>query len=85
MSSSAGTPLSTANTATATKKTTSKPKEFTYKGQRLEIRNVYSDSLVQEMAKIREVVVRYKYIALETEFPGVVVRPVGAYVGSKDT
>lgn len=84
MSSSAGTTLSTANTATATKKATSKPKEFTYKGQRLEIRNVYSDSLVQEMAKIREVVVRYKYIALETEFPGVVVRPLGAYVGSKE-
>ena len=50
----------------------------------MEIRNVYSDSLVQEMAKIREVVVRYKYIALETEFPGVVVRPVGAYVASKE-
>ena len=58
--------------------------QFTYKGQCLEIRNVYSDSLVQEMAKIREVVVRYKYIALDTHFPGVVVRPISAYVTSKE-
>lgn len=61
-----------------------KESHFTYKGQRLEIRNVYQDSLEQEMARIREVVVHYKYIALDTEFPGVVVRPIGAYLGSKE-
>jgi CCR4-NOT transcription complex subunit 7/8 len=58
--------------------------KFTYKGQRLEIRNVYSDTLIWEMAKIREVITTHKYIAMDTEFPGVVVRPLDAYLGTKE-
>ena len=58
--------------------------KFTYKGQRLEIRNVYSDTLIWEMAKIREVITTHKYIAMDTEFPGVVVRPLDAFLGTKE-
>ena len=57
---------------------------FTYKGQRLEIRDVYADTLDWEMAKIREVITTHKYVAMDTEFPGVVVRPVGAFLGTKE-
>jgi CCR4-NOT transcription complex subunit 7/8 len=57
---------------------------FTYKGQRLEIRNVYADTLDWEMAKIREVITTHKYVAMDTEFPGVVVRPVDAFLGTKE-
>ena len=57
---------------------------FTYKGQRLEIRNVYSDTLIWEMAKIREVITTHKYIAMDTEFPGIVVRPLDAYQGTRE-
>jgi CCR4-NOT transcription complex subunit 7/8 len=58
--------------------------KFTYKGQRLEIRNVYSDTLIWEMAKIREVITTHKYIAMDTEFPGIVVRPLDAYQGTRE-
>eukprot|EP00611_Tribonema_gayanum_P022129 TRINITY_DN438_c0_g1_i1.p1 TRINITY_DN438_c0_g1~~TRINITY_DN438_c0_g1_i1.p1 ORF type:complete len:390 (-),score=142.69 TRINITY_DN438_c0_g1_i1:191-1360(-) len=46
-------------------------------GKLVEIRNVWADNLEEEMAKIREVVEEYPYIAMDTEFPGVVARPLG--------
>ncbi|KAG5175223.1 ribonuclease H-like domain-containing protein [Tribonema minus] len=46
-------------------------------GKLVEIRNVWADNLEEEMAKIREVVEKYPYIAMDTEFPGVVARPLG--------
>lgn len=42
------------------------------------IREVWAGNLAEEMAAIAEVVERYNHIALDTEFPGVVARPVGA-------
>ena len=42
----------------------------------LEIRNVWEDNVEEEMAMIRKVVEKYPYVAMDTEFPGVVAKPV---------
>ena len=52
---------------------------FDYQGQTLEIRNVWAENVEEEMAKIRELVASYKgnfYCAMDSEFPGVVAKPV---------
>lgn len=53
-------------------------------GQMIEIREVYADNLDEEMAHIRKVVERYNYIAMDTEFPGIVARPVGDHAMTAD-
>mmetsp|Transcript_17411 Transcript_17411/g.34966 ORF Transcript_17411/g.34966 Transcript_17411/m.34966 type:complete len:311 (-) Transcript_17411:84-1016(-) len=45
-------------------------------GAPLEIRNVWANNLLEEFEEIRKVVETHKYIAMDTEFPGVVARPV---------
>ncbi|GMI17656.1 hypothetical protein TrLO_g10532 [Triparma laevis f. longispina] len=45
-------------------------------GASLEIRNVWSSNLLTEFSQIRTLVETHRYIAMDTEFPGVVARPV---------
>lgn len=45
----------------------------------VEIRDVYNDTLDKELEVIRALVEEYPYVAMDTEFPGVVARPVGTF------
>lgn len=44
-----------------------------------EIRDVWQSNLEEEMETIRKVLERFPYIAMDTEFPGIVAKPVGEF------
>lgn len=48
------------------------------------IREVWKDNLLREMDNLRSLVDQYTYIAMDTEFPGIVARPVGAFQTKAD-
>ncbi|KNZ62850.1 uncharacterized protein VP01_1216g8 [Puccinia sorghi] len=52
--------------------------------QRLEMCDVWADNLDNEMAIIRDLVEYYPYIGMDTEFPGVVARPIGTFKTPSD-
>lgn len=50
----------------------------------VEIRDVWAGNLEESMKLIREVVQRKCYVAMDTEYPGVVARPIGSFTTSTD-
>eukprot|EP00940_MAST-03C_sp_MAST-3C-sp2_P002104 g2104.t1 len=53
-------------------------------GKKVEIRDVWAENLEAEMKALRDCIEKYPYIAMDTEFPGVVARPIGSFANSID-
>ncbi|CAG8459536.1 1290_t:CDS:2 [Funneliformis caledonium] len=48
------------------------------------IKEVWAENLEEEMAVLRDLVEQYPFLAMDTEFPGVVARPIGSFRTSSD-
>jgi len=48
------------------------------------VHDVWSSNLEEEFAKIRDIVEQYPFIAMDTEFPGVVATPLGQFKSKED-
>ncbi|XP_045526663.1 CCR4-NOT transcription complex subunit 7-like isoform X3 [Pieris brassicae] len=50
----------------------------------ISIKNVWNYNLYEEFHVIRQIVQKYHWVAMDTEFPGVVARPIGEFRSTAD-
>lgn len=53
-----------------------------YKGVEIKFVDVWRSNIHEEFAIIRTILEKYPYVAMDTEFPGVVARPMGSFTAS---